>query len=426
MTDSGVIGVDLGTSACRALAVDESGAIRAESLAVLPEPECADPGGAEQAPECWWQAVLSVLQQLRAQWGSFTPRALAVDATSATLLLCHPDGVPLGNALLYRDGRARVQAERVAAVAPPDSPARGATASLAKLLFLKRRHAPITDTLALHQADWITGRLRGRYGVTDWNNALKLGFDPAAERWPAWLAALDLAPVRLPRCVAPGSELGLIDPAVAARLGVPPTLRIHAGTTDSTAAAIAAGVSAPGDAVTSLGSTLVLKIVAERPLNEPRQGIYSHRFGAYWLVGGASNSGGAVLRRFFSDEQLARLSAAIDPDRPSGLDYYPLPDIGERFPIVDPTLRPRMEPRPLSERHFLHGLLEGIAAIEADGYRRLVALGAPPPRRVLTIGGGAVNSTWTRMRARLLGVPVQVAPQAAAYGAACLALRGGI
>ncbi len=74
---------------------------------------------------------------------------------------------------------------------------------------------------------------------------------------------------------------------------------------------------------------------------------------------------------------------------------------------------------------LLHGLLEGMARIEAEGYALLARLGAPRPTRVLTTGGGAVNPTWESIRRRALGVPVRAAThQEAAYGSALLALRG--
>ncbi len=63
-------------------------------------------------------------------------------------------------------------------------------------------------------------------------------------------------------------------------------------------------------------------------------------------AGGASSTGGAVLKEFFTSEQLKELSAQIDPDQPSGLDYYPLTKPGERFPVNDPHLEPRLTPRP--------------------------------------------------------------------------------
>jgi sugar (pentulose or hexulose) kinase len=123
--------------------------------------------------------------------------------------------------------------------------------------------------------------------------------------------------------------------------------------------------------VTSLGSTLVVKQLCQRPIFAPEFGIYSHRIGAAWLAGGASNTGGRVIERFFPRDRLAALSAVLNPDQPTGLDYYPLIAPGERFPIADPALAPRLEPRPTDEATFFQAILEGIAGIEALAYRKL-------------------------------------------------------
>jgi len=402
-----------------------AGDVLGEARFPLSPPRRHGSGASEQDPQIWRAAVLAVLRLVAPHLrGPSAPR-VCVDATSASLLLATPRGTPLGPALMYDDTRAGAEAAEIAALAPADSPARGAGSSLAKLLYLGRRVSDRGPRLALHQADWILGCLTGRFGISDWNNCLKLGFDPASGSWPRWMGALELKGVHLPQVQAPGTLVGVISDAVCAATGLPPGSLAVAGTTDSTAAVIAAGPLEDGDAVTCLGSTLVLKVVGASPLSAPRFGIYSHRFGDRWLIGGASNSGGAVLRRFFNDDQLRLLSAGMDPDRPSGLDYYPLTSPGERFPVNDPQLPPRLMPRPADDRAFLQGLLEGIARIEAQGYRLLMRLGAPPVRRVLTIGGGAANPTWMRIRRRLLGVEVAAAAHSeAAYGAALLALNG--
>ena len=104
------------------------------------------------------------------------------------------------------------------------------------------------------------------------------------------------------------------------------------------------------------------------------------------------------------------------------MDYYPLPAPGERFPINDAALQPRLEPRPSSEARFFQGILEGLTRIEQRGYRLLSELGAPYPVRVVTVGGGATNLSWMKIREDMLGVPVvKAAQQEAAYGAALLA-----
>lgn len=415
------LGIDLGTSGCRVLAWDPArDAVLAQAEIPLPPP-CREGEASEQDPEAWWAALAEAVRALP-QAVRQAVRRIAVDGTSGTLLLADADGRPLAPARLYDDARGRAASRRIAAVAPAGSGAHGAGSSLAKLLVWLEEGLPAGTAQALHPADWLTGRLTGLWGVADENSALKLGWDPLRREWPAWLEALAVPRRLLARVEAAGKPLGPMDPAVAESLGLPRSAVVCAGTTDSVAGFLATPASRPGDAVTSLGSTLALKLLAPRPVFSPPHGVYSHRVGGLWLAGGASNTGGAVLARFFDPHTLAALSARIDPERPSGLDYYPLPAPGERFPVADPRLPPRLDPRPADDARFLHGLLEGITRIEAEGYRLLERLGAGAVRRVWTVGGGARNPVWTRIRARMLGVPVTACPDApAALGAARLA-----
>lgn len=152
-------------------------------------------------------------------------------------------------------------------------------------------------------------------------------------RWPDWTSRLPGARWQQ-EVLAPGEAIAPLAAAVSKRFGLAPDCLVRAGTTDSIAAFMAAGLAEPGEAVTSLGTTLVLKLLSAVRVEEAASGVYSHRYGRLWLAGGASNSGGGVLRQFFSDAELERLSARIDPERESGLDYYPLPAPGERFPSI--------------------------------------------------------------------------------------------
>jgi sugar (pentulose or hexulose) kinase len=417
------LGIDLGTSGCRCCLIDAHGEVLAESRTTLGAPQSRG-SRREQDPQDWWLALAGALDVLGGQVPLEAVAALAIDATSATLLLADARGRPLTPALMYNDARAVDQALEISARAPAGSAAHGASSSLAKLLYLQANAAADTARYALHQADWLSGRLAGRYGVTDENNALKLGYDPVTRRWPGWLDELGVERRLLPEVVPAGRPVGSVSAEYCRRWGFVPGTRIVSGTTDSTAGFIATG-AAPGEAVTSLGSTLVLKVRSARPVFAPDYGVYSHRLGDDWLVGGASNSGGNVLRRFFSQADMERLTAGLQPQRPTGLDYYPLLSPGERFPENNPGLQPRLTPRPADDGLFFQGLLEGIAAIEQRGYRLLERLGAPYPRRVQTVGGGAVNEPWRRIREILLGVPVITARhQEAAYGAALLARQG--
>jgi sugar (pentulose or hexulose) kinase len=407
------LGLDFGTSGARACVIDDQRRMLARAHTSY---DLQD-----------WTTWLDALARLV----SDVPKpvrhriaAIALDGTSSTVLLTDETNRPLTAPLAYNDDRARAEADRIRGLAPPGSVATSTNSSLAKVLWLRAQAGASRARYCTDQTSWLTAMLTGKPGIADYHNALKLGYDLEALAWPEWMTPLAVRRL-LPRVVEPGGPLGMVPLEVAVKLDIPDDCIVRAGTTDSIAAFMAAEANETGDAVTSLGSTLVLKLLSERRVEDARYGVYSHRYGDRWLAGGASNSGGAVLRQFFDDTQLAALSRRIDPNASSGLDYYPLPEPGERFPINDPDLMPRMLPRPTDEVQLLHGLLEGIALIEARGYALLAQLGATPVARVLTAGGGANNETWTAIRARQLGVPVTAAKHTeAAYGAALLAMHG--
>lgn len=413
------VGIDLGTSGLRAEVINATG----ESVAGLRRSWSRT--GRIDEPESWWLAVIDLLREIVPRIPD-EPVTIAIDGTSATLLALDQDGTPLGPALMYNDARAAAEARTLRGIAPSESAAHGATSSAAKLLWLRNQGGLPPASRVLHQAEWIGGRLQGRFDIGDENNALKLGYDPIHGCWPQWWLD-ELGPMQelLPRIVPAGTPLHRITSRVARDTGLHPDSHVVAGTTDGVAAFLATGVSQPGTGVTSLGSTLVLKQLSCQPLFDPEAGVYSHRVLGQWLAGGASNSGGAVLAKHFTAERIAYLSREIDPAQDSGLDYYPLPGPGERFPISDPSLAARLTPRPRDDALFLHGMLEGIARIEAAGYRRLHALGAPKVERIITVGGGAANPKWNALRARVTGVPVVRAEhEEAARGSALLARAG--
>lgn len=262
----------------------------------------------------------------------------------------------------------------------------------------------------------------GHFGRCDYNNALKLGFDSQLASFPDWIHNLGIDRDWLPAVCAPGKVLGVIQPSLAEQLALNLDTEVIAGTTDSVAAFLASGAQDIGEAVTSLGSTLVLKLLSDKSIFSAEHGVYSHRVGKLWLVGGASNTGGAVLRKFFTDKEMESLSKKLQPETKTGLNYYPLTGPGERFPINDPDLQPNIEPIPENNVEFFQALLEGISRIEQRGYTLLQKLGAPVLTRVLTAGGGSSNSNWTKIRQNLLAVEVSTAEHSdAAYGSALLA-----
>ncbi|MFN9694632.1 MAG: FGGY-family carbohydrate kinase [Synechococcaceae cyanobacterium] len=414
------LGLDLGSSGLRLAVLSPDGPAGG---VVLDEDSSPYPGPFED-PQAWLNGLIQLLSRLQP---SIRQRlgAIAIDGTSGTLLICRSDGsLPsgtLGRALAYHQA-CEEHAELVLRLAG-SGPAASPSGSLARALRLLARAALEHrggGWLLRHQADWLMGWVLGDWRWGEEGNNLRLGWDPQNQQWSgvidqqAWSQAL-------PRICPSGKLLGVLAPEAATLLNLPADCRVVAGSTDANAAVLAADPG-PGDGITVLGTTLVLKRFLPHPLEGP--GLSNHRLDGRWLVGGASNSGAGVLRQFFSDRQLAELSRQINPDRPSGLQLRPLPRRGERFPVDNPELEPILGPRPCSDALFLQGLLEGLSDIEAHGWQRLQPRDAPPLRRVITLGGGAVNPQWRALRQRRLGLPVLNRPHcSAALGMARLAAR---
>ncbi len=395
------LGIDIGTSGVRTAVLDERGEV------IAPMARAPHRANAAENADAWWLAVQDALENqingMRAAGiDPLSIGGLAVDGTSGSMVLTDGELKPVTPALLYNTSGFSTEAQQIANVAPKTSITSGQSSSLARMLHLQAMDATNQAKHLLHQADFIAAKIAGRSVGSDDNNALKTGWDPQTRRWPAWFADAGVRTDLLPSVSSVGARVGQIGADVAEQFGLSPTTAIHAGTTDSIAAFLASGANRVGDGVTSLGTTLAIKLLSDVRVDDPDSGVYSHRLGDAWLAGGASNTGGGVLAHFFTAEQLTTLSEKIDPSGASPLDYYPLIKPGERFPANDPSLEPRLTPRPEDDVMFLHGMLESMARIEADGYKRLAQLGAPKPSRVFTAGGGAKNGTWSAIRRRHL------------------------
>ena len=284
-----VIGIDVGTSGVRVAALAEDGAAVGAGAVGL-----AAIGGDPAEPETWWRGVGAAFAELRAACDLGGVQALAVDGTSGTVLAVDGAGAPVGPARMYDEPCDDEDVMRaIAENAPAASAALGRASALARVLMMQ--HRPGVRHM-LHQADWIAGRLSGRFDRSDANNALKTGYDPVARRWPEWIERAGADIGKLPVVLEPGAPIGPAGPEALA-LGIPVSAIVHVGTTDGCASFLATGATEIGDGVTSLGSTLVVKLLCDRPIFAPEFGIYSHRIGSAWLAGGASNTGGRVIER---------------------------------------------------------------------------------------------------------------------------------
>lgn len=409
------LGIDFGTSGARGIVIDEAQQI----VATVKRP--FKNLVSDLLVSSWQTALYKIIESIPLNIRKQL-KAIAVNGTSSTVLLCDRQGIPLTVPILYNDTRGKNQLDRIKSIAPEKNHlVISATSSLAKLFWWYQQTYFSQAAYFLHQADWLASLLHGKLGISDYHNALKLGYDVERLCYPLWLQELPFSHL-YPQVFSPGKVIAEVTPENCVRFLLPADCMVCAGTTDSIAAFLASDASQPGEAVTSLGSTLVLKLLSQTKVDAAQYGIYSHRLGDLWLTGGASNTGGAVLKHFFSEAELVALSQQINPDIASPLNYYPLLQPGDRFPVNDPDLPPKLKPRPTSKVKFLYGLLESISRIEAQGYQKLRELGASQLTKIYTAGGGARNLTWQKIRQRYLNISVTSATHTeAAYGTAILA-----
>jgi sugar (pentulose or hexulose) kinase len=457
------VGLDFGTTGARSTVIDTS-TLEIKSEEHIEWSSMDYYSGSSHI--CWQEVLLTILNRIPDDQKSNLGR-ICVSGTSASVLMydlaekrvTRPPRMYNFNVACSKQPQhvytAGVKAmEKIGKAAPPGSAAFAPTSSLAKLLSWHIQE-PLADTeVMMHQADFLAYTLLGGFSddiglcdsrtyfdtkvgdatchlrvQSDWHNVLKLGYDVDELKYPVWLMNIMLynkiIPEKvLPQVREPGDGYGKVCPKIASALGLNPECHVIAGTTDSIAAFYAASIDTVGEAVTSLGSTLVIKLLSEKPVRDNSRGIYSHRLGAgKWLVGGASNVGCAVLRQEkFSGDELASLSRDIDPRTRVDLDYYPLVGQGERFPINDPEKVCVLDPKPETRKEYLHGILQAISKIEAEGFAAMVSSGASPVKHVYTAGGGSKNSMWCKMRETFLQVPVEKARNTdASYGVARLA-----
>ena len=316
--------------------------------------------------------------------------------------------------------------------APKNHATRASTSALSKLLHYNACRPIKSHEVLAHQSEYVATSVflaetvsNKKMYHSDWHNALKLGFDVKMLKYPEWLLTLlednGIDAGVLPKVVEPGKVIGPISSAIAKQYGLCEDAVLVGGTTDSNAAFLASAAAGSeslpqfGIAVTSLGSTLAIKMLSKTFVEDSERGVYSHRFPVLgqsnrqgeeaWLVGGASNVGCAILRQEnFSNEELVLLSKNLDVSVDSSLHYYPLTKIGERFPIADGSKKPVLEPKPGNRSEYLKGIFQGISNVERSGFEVLGELGASPPfpEKVLTAGGGSKNDSWLKMRERLL------------------------
>lgn len=412
------IGIDVGTQGARVVLMNDTGDLlgsREEQFSLSRE---------EQSPDTWWDACLRCLQQLAADSDLSAVKAVSVTSTSGTIIPMGKDLQPLHNAIMYSDGR-QVQEGNICKATAVLYHNHGYTAfntssGLPKMLWFLNNFPEKVPQLYkfIHAADFIIGKLCGRFDITDYTNALKSGYDVEQQCWPAYITErLPLKQEWLQEVVPSGTPAGKIRNIP----GLSNEVIVVAGMTDGCASQIASGAVNPGDWNTTIGTTLVVKGVTTRQIKDPEGRLYCHRHPeGYWMPGGASNTGADWVTKHFSGD-LAALNEAAAAIIPTSHLSWPLMQQGERFPFIAPQAR-GFEPEGLTAAERFAAGMEGVAYIERYAYAVIEQLSGEKVKAIYTAGGASNSAVWLQIRSNVLNLPLyKMKHVTGATGAAILA-----
>lgn len=421
-----VLGIDVGTSGARALAATEQGDVLTEAqIAIANSP--ADGMHHEQDPQEWWRAVCAAIRSVLATLGVGSRDAIAgvaVTSTSGSLVLADAGGQPVRPAILYDDPRGAAEAEELNLRLPREAAQFNTSFSLIKAAWVRREEPALWERtrFLLHPADWLAGKLTGQFGTSDESNALKLGFDSEAGTWGPAVGLAGIPAEMLPHVVPPSQQVGEVRGRACEETGLPPGTRVLAGATDGMASLIASGAREPGDANTTLGTTIVWKVLSE---TSPRltEGMYCHRHPCgLWAPGAASNTGPGSLRSEGVRLAPGEMDRSAAAHLPSTHLCYMLRSKGERFPFLNPAAETFFDGHAASPGEFHAAQLQSLAFVERWGYERLQECGAVVGQQIFSTGSAAASAILSQLRANVLEREItQCRHSNSAFGAAILA-----
>ncbi|BDP44039.1 xylulokinase (plasmid) [Deinococcus aetherius] len=436
------LGLDLGTSGVKAVALDRQGQVVAEAGRSYPllTPR---PGWTEQRPGDWADATLAALADLSGQLGELgaVPLALGLSGQMHGAVFLDACGEVIRPAPLWNDQRTDAAVEEIERRVPrADLIARTGNRAvtgfqLPKLVWL-REAEPQNFARTRHvllPKDYLGFLLTGEM-ATEPSDASGVGaLNLARKDWDEdVLGALGLSPDLFPEVVNSWDIVGGLKAQVAARTGLPARLPVVAGGGDNAAAGVALGLTSqrPEVGSVSLGTSGVLFVPLEGPTPDPggRVHLFAHADGGYNLLGVTLACAGALqwLRDKLAPEvgfDALLTEAAGVPDGADGVTFLPYL-AGERSPHMRGDLRGAWTGLSLAHGrgHLTRALLEGTACALRDAFDVMRPLSGVTS--LLATGGGARSDLWLGLVSGALGLPVKRTDRepGAADGAAILAM----
>ncbi len=449
------LGIDVGTSGTKCLAIAPDGRVLAAATSTY---GCAHPKPlwSEQNPDDWWTATVKVIRAVVKQ-AKLKPADVAAIGLSGQMhgsVFLDKAGQVIRPALLWNDQRTAAECEEIERraggrkrlIEMVANPAlTGFTAP--KILWLRNKEPRnfARCVKVLLPKDEIRRRLTGEFAteVSDASGTLLL--DVVNRRWSQpLLDKLELDASLLPECYESEEVTGTLTAATAKLLGLTTNCKVVGGAGDCAAGAVGNGIVKPGLLNTSIGTSGVVFVHSDQPQFDPQGRLHTfchavrgkwHMMGVILSAGGSlqwfqdafySTAGQGGVRKATVPFDTLAAEAAATPTGAEGLYFLPYL-AGERTPHLDPHARGAMIGLTLAHGrgHVVRSIMEGVTFALRDSLALIEDLGVPV-KQIRTSGGGAKNPFWRQMQADVFGkqVAAMAADEGAAYGVALLAAVG--
>ncbi len=439
------LGIDVSTTATKALLVDESGAVAAVASTEY-DFDTPRPLWSEQDPQLWWDGAINSIRRALQEAGASAQDVQAVGLTGQMhgLVLLDGNGDVLRPAILWNDQRTaaecdeirkRVGRQRLIQITGNDA-LTGFTAP--KILWVKNHEPHLFERVRqiLLPKDYVRYRLTGEYATDKAGAAGTQLFNLEARDWSAEVTeALDIDPQWLPPTFEGSSVTGHLSQQAAEATGLAPGTPVVAGGGDQAAQATGVGAVAPGIVALTLGTSGVIFASSNEPIIEPdgRLHAFCHAVPGKWHLMGVMLSAAGSLR-WYRDNlapgvDFADLVAEAESVAPGSEGLLFLPYLtGERTPHPDPLARAGFIGFTVrhNRQHMTRAVLEGVAFGLRDSFELMKQAGLAPVEQVRISGGGARSPLWRQIIADVLQTELVTVntTEGAAYGAALLAAVG--
>ncbi len=431
------IGVDLGTTICLLLLMDEQGKVLRTIAKAYPL-SFPQPGWCEQDPELWWKAVCQGIVELTRGFDANQIAGIGVAGQMHALVALDKDDKPLIPAILWNDGRAQQQSDylnnevgrRWLSAKTGNVSYAGFTA--AKLMWLREEEPHTFARIAkiVLPKDYINYRLTGVHSTDCSDASGTLLFDVRLRRWsPDMLSICGLRETQVPRAFESYERIGTLLPEVARTLGLHPGIVVCAGASNNAAAAIGTDTVGTGRCNIRIGTSGTILVSNDQFAVDEHNALHSfcHADGTWHFLGcmlSASASNRWWMNDILKSRDYGGEQGRIDPEQLGRNSVFFLPYLmGERSPYNDPNARGAFIGMHLhtSRQDMTQAVLEGVAfamrdCLDITRAEEVQVSGS-------TISGGTVTPLWKQIFANVLGVSLITTkvPDVTSFGAAILA-----